>query len=71
MITFTSMQHEQKLREALENKQDPHKAIASWLLEIPYNQVTLEMRNEMKTINFYLLYSPKFIATVNWPKENK
>lgn len=67
-MNYSPLEHEKILRQALESKQDPHKAVASWLLNIPYHQITPEQRTEVKSMNHYLLYSTTFMNTVNWSK---
>ena len=68
MITFTGREHERVVREALEAGKDPHTATAAWALEIPAEEVTRHQREQAKSLNYCLLYSTTFLATVKFDR---
>lgn len=58
------MTHEEFIRAVLARKGDPHTAWAAYVAGKPESEVTREERQAAKTANYYLLYDPKFLASV-------
>lgn len=65
------LNHEKTIRRALETGKDPHTVWAAILFNKPENEVNMEERTLAKSQNYFLLYNARFLATVNFPKENQ
>ena len=67
----TTLPQEEFIRQVLERGGDPHTAWAARCHGKEEKDVTPAERQAAKKANFWLLYDPKFMATINYGAQNE